>query len=124
MELVLPTAFVEATLGISALLVSAIALIVASFNLQVACWLVLSVLTTWSLKRFVPTRTPPALAETTEARTLTVIPAGKTGRVLYEGNSWRARCDDRESAINADEEVIVVGRRGNTLLVIPEQAIY
>lgn len=123
MELFLPTAFVEATLGVSALVVSAIALVVPSFNLQVAAWLVLSVLATWSLKRFVPKKTPYILADATEARTLTAIPAGKTGRVLYEGNSWQARCEDIESVIGADEQVIVVGRRGNTLLIMPEHSI-
>ena len=123
MELFLPTAFVEATLGVSALIVSAIALVVPQFSIQVGIWMVLSVLTTWGLKRFVPKGTPYVLAESTEARTLTAIPAGKTGRVLYEGNSWQARCEDVEAIIAADEPVIVVGRRGNTLLIMPERSI-
>jgi len=123
MELFLPTAFVEATLGVSALIVSAIALVVQPFSVQVIIWMVLSVLTTWALKRFVPQRTPYTLAESTEARTITAIPAGATGRVLYEGNSWQARCEDTEAAIGADEPVIVVGRKGNTLLIMPEHSI-
>lgn len=123
MELFLPTAFVEATLGISALVVAAIALVVPQFSLQVVIWMVLSVLTTWALKRFVPKRTPYTLAESTEARTLTEIPAGKTGRVLYEGNSWQARCEDAAVAIAADEPVIVVGRQGNTLFIMPEHSL-
>lgn len=124
MELFLPTAFVEATLGISALLVAAIALVFPSFGTQVSIWLVLSVLATWALKRFVPQRTPSTLAEATEARTITAIPAGKTGRVLYEGNSWQARSEDAEAVIGADEQVIVVGRQGNTLLIVPERLIH
>lgn len=124
MELFLPTAFVEATLGISALIVSAIALVVPYFTIQAGLWMVLSVLTTWGLKRFVPRGKPYALADSTEARTLTEIPSGKTGRVLYEGNSWQARCDASEVAIAADEQVIVVGRRGNTLLIMPESSLY
>lgn len=123
MELFLPTLFVEATLGVSALIVAAIALVVPQFGAQVILWLLLSVLTLWLLKRFVPKDTPYALIDSTEARTLTAIPAGKTGRVMYEGNSWQARCEDTQLDVAADQPVIVVGRRGNTLLVIPEQAL-
>lgn len=125
MELFLPTAFVEATLGVSALLVSAIALVIPQFSIQIGIWMVLSVLTTWALKQFVPSqRTPYTLAESTEARTLTAIAPGKTGRVLYEGNSWQARCEDTEALLAADEPVIVVGRKGNTLLIMPEHSIH
>ncbi|MBE7380502.1 MAG: NfeD family protein [Leptolyngbya sp. SIO1E4] len=124
MELVLPTAFIEATLGASALIVAAIALVLPQFSIQIGIWMVLSVLITWGLKRFVPKQTPYVLAESTEARTLTAIPAGKTGRVLYEGNSWQARCDDTDTVIGADEPVIVIGRRGNTLFIMPERSIH
>ncbi len=123
MELFLPTAFIEATLGVSALVVAAIALVLPSFALQVVIWTLLSVMITWSLHRFVPKQTPYILADSTEARTLTAIPAGKTGRVIYEGNSWQAQCEDADMVIGADEPVIVVGRRGNTLLVLPERSI-
>jgi membrane protein implicated in regulation of membrane protease activity len=123
MELFLPTAFVEATLGVSALAVAAIALVIPQFSIQTAIWLVLSVLSTWALKRFVPKRNPYILADSTEARTLTAIAPGKTGRVLYEGNSWQARCEDVEAIIGADEPVIVVGRKGNTLLIMPEHSL-
>ena len=124
MELVLPTAFIEATLGVSALLVAGVALIVPNFTVQVAIWMVLSVLANWALQRFVPKRTPAALADSTEARTLTAIAPGQPGRVLYEGNSWQARCGDQEAAIGADEPVIVIGRQGNTLLIMSEHSIH
>lgn len=124
MELFIPTAFIEATLGVSALAVSAIALMVPQFGLQVGIWMLLSVLATWALKRFVPKQTPHILADSTEARTLTAIAPGQTGRVLYEGNSWQARCEDGDSVIGADEAVIVVGRRGNTLFIMPEHSIH
>ena len=123
MELLLPTAFIEATLGVSALVVSVVALVVPQFSIQVAIWMVLSVLANWALKRFVPKRTPYILADSTEARTLTAIAPGTTGRVIYEGNSWQARCEDLDAAIGADEPVIVVGRQGNTLLIMPEHSI-
>jgi membrane protein implicated in regulation of membrane protease activity len=121
MELFLPTAFVEATLGISALLVSAIALVIPSLSIQIGLWLVLSAVTVWGLRYFVPKRTPYTLAASTEARTLTAIAPGETGRVIYEGNSWQARCEDLGAAIEVNQRVIVVGRRGNTLLVVPEK---
>ncbi|MBF2037366.1 MAG: NfeD family protein [Leptolyngbyaceae cyanobacterium T60_A2020_046] len=124
MELFLPTAFVEATLGVSALLTAVVALFVPQFSLQVGVWMVASVFfTVWGLRRFVPKRTPYTLADATEARTLTAIPPGETGRVIYEGNSWPARCEDRNTVIAANQIVIVVGRQGNTLMVIPENAL-
>ena len=51
--------------------------------------------------------------------TLTAIEPGQTGRVLYEGNSWRAECEDQEITIAASQKVYVVGRKGNTLIVYP-----
>lgn len=125
MELVLPTAFVEAILGVSALIVAALALVVPQVAIQVLLWLVLSVLLTVLTRRFVPTsKATAAIADATEGRTLTEIPAGLSGRVLYEGNSWAARCDDPGLAIAPNEAVYVVGRRGNTLLVMPATAIH
>jgi len=123
MELFLPTAFVESTLGISALVVALVALWISSFSVQVLLWMVLSLVCIMLLRRFVPKRTPYTLAQPTEARTLTLIPPGKTGRVLYDGNSWQARCEDDQCAIAADELVFVVGRQGNTLLVLPDTAL-
>jgi membrane protein implicated in regulation of membrane protease activity len=123
MELFLPTAFVEATLGISALLVSGFALFIPQVSIQVGLWLVFSVLIVIALRRFLPKRTPYTLAASTEARTITSILPGETGRVLYEGNSWQARCEDEQAAIAMHQRVIVIGRQGNTLLVMPEQAL-
>ncbi|MGF1458689.1 MAG: NfeD family protein [Leptolyngbyaceae cyanobacterium] len=123
MELFVPTAFIEATLGVSALVVALVALLLPQFTIQVVIWAVLSVLANWALKRFVPKRTPYTLADSTEARTLTAIAPGQPGRVLYEGNSWQARCEDVDTLIGADEPVIVIGRNGNTLLIMPEHSI-
>lgn len=123
MELFLPTAFVEATLGVSALLVALIALVVPSLTIQIGLWLVFSVATVLGLRRFLPKGTPYTLAESTEARTLTAIAPGETGRVIYEGNSWQARCEDRAVQIAENQTVIVVGRRGNTLLILPDPAL-
>ncbi len=123
MELFLPTGFVESTLGLSAFVVALVALGVPSFSFQIVVWVALSLTFIFLLRRFVPKRTPYSLQESTEARTLTAIAPGQTGRVLYEGNSWQARCDDETITIGADQPVVVVSRKGNTLYVIPESAL-
>lgn len=123
MELFIPTAFVESTLGVSALIVAMVSLVMPLFNVQAALWMVLSLVFILFLKRFVPQRTPPILLDATEARTLTAIAPGEAGRVLYEGNSWQARCDDEAITIGANQEVVVVRRKGNTLYVMPENVI-
>jgi membrane protein implicated in regulation of membrane protease activity len=123
MEVFLPTAFVESTLGVSAFVVALVSLVLPSFNLQIALWAVLSLVCIILLRRFVPKRTPSVLRESTEARTLTPIAPGEAGRVLYEGNSWQARCDDESITISENQPVVVVSRRGNTLYVMPESAL-
>ncbi|MBF2075377.1 MAG: NfeD family protein [Synechococcales cyanobacterium C42_A2020_086] len=124
MEFVLPTAFVELTMGLSAILVAFIAFVVPSFGVQVAIWFGLSLALTLLLRRFLPKRSSSKLIDAHEAQTLTAIPAGQTGRVLYEGNSWQARCEDESLTIAPNQIVYVVGRRGTTLLVLPKSLIY
>jgi membrane protein implicated in regulation of membrane protease activity len=55
-----------------------------------------------------------------EGTTLTEILPGKTGRVLYEGSSWQAKCSDTEIKINAEQKVYILGREGNTLIIASE----
>ena len=125
MELMIPTAFLESALGVSAIVVGLLVMAfpVVAFSWQVALWMVLSLLMFWALRRFSPRRQPPALMDATEARTITSIPPGSSGRVMYEGNSWPACCSDRELAIATNQTVIVIGRQGNTLIVMPESAL-
>jgi membrane protein implicated in regulation of membrane protease activity len=122
MEFIVPTAFVELTMGISAI---AIALLVPTLPLgiQVALWLVLSVLLNVVLKRFLPKQKSRLIEDSHEAHTMTEILPGQTGRVLYEGNSWQARCADEEMAIAPNQKVYVVRRQGTTLIVLPEHSI-
>lgn len=120
-ELVLPTAFVAFMLGLSALLVAAVASFIP-FNLQVLLWMVLSLILVLASRRLVRQRAAFKL-DATEAETLTEIPAGKTGRVLYEGNSWLARCDDQHQTIAPQEKVYVVSRQGTMLIVVPESSL-
>jgi membrane protein implicated in regulation of membrane protease activity len=125
MELMIPTAFLESALGVSAIVVGLLVMLfpAVAFSWQVALWMVLSLLMFWALRRFSPRRQPPAIMDATEARTITSIPAGQSGRVMYEGNSWPACCSDRDVAIATNQTVIVIGRQGNTLIVMPESAI-
>jgi membrane protein implicated in regulation of membrane protease activity len=116
-ELFLPTAFIAFVMGISALMVAALSTVL-SFNLQIALWGVLSIALVMVSRRFVSRRAALKL-DATEAQTLTEILPGETGRVLYEGNSWNAR-SEAEMTIAPNQRVYVVGRKGTTLLVMPD----
>ena len=123
-ELVLPTAFVAAMMGISALIVATIATFLP-LGLQVVIWMGLSLALSLGSRRFV--RYSPrssAILDATEAETLTLISPGKPGRVLYEGNSWAARCGDEAGTIEPQQKVLVVARRGTTLIVMPESILH
>ncbi|MDF5720122.1 MAG: NfeD family protein [Rhizonema sp. PD37] len=122
-ELFLPTAFVAMTLGISALVVALLSGVLGVW-LQVFVWLLLSSTLVVISRRFVklPHRSKLKIRDATTAETLTEIPAGKTGRVLYEGNSWRARCED-DITIAAHERVYITRREGTTLIILPEEGM-
>ncbi|OLP19078.1 hypothetical protein BST81_07655 [Leptolyngbya sp. 'hensonii'] len=123
-ELFLPTAFVAFVMGISALLTALVSLVLPQFGLQVLLFIGLSIVLIWVSRRFIPDRKISRNLDAVEARTLTEIPAGDVGRVIYEGNSWQARCEDERLAIGPNQKVLVVGRRGNTLLVMPEALLH
>ena len=122
-ELILPTAFVAFVMGLSALAVAAISPVVP-FSLQVLLWMGLSLALVLLSRRFVRLQSAATKLDATEAETLTEIAPGKTGRVLYEGNSWAARCEDQAVAIAPSQRVLVVGRRGTTLIVMPENVLH
>lgn len=121
-EVIFPTAFVACVMGISALIVAAVAPFIG-VNWQIALWIGLSLFLVWISRRFVRRSLTRSRLDATEAETLTEITAGATGRVLYEGNSWAACCDDEGLTIAPYQKVYVVGRRGTTLLVIPKQVL-
>ncbi len=124
LEFVIPTAFVELTMGISAIAVAVISPAVPAIGLQVAIWLGLSVLLNLILKRLMPATRPRIIEDSKEAQTLTEILPGQVGRVLYEGNSWQARCADEEVTIAAKQQVHVVERRGTTLIIMPDHLLH
>lgn len=124
-ELVLPTAFVAFMMGISAFIVALISLIFPQLAIQVFLWLAISTAFVLLSRRFLPSpRRTTKIQNATEAETLTEIAPGKEGRVLYEGNSWRARCEDHQSAIAPHQRVYVVRREGTTLIVLPEHLLH
>ena len=120
LELLLPTAFTAFAMGLSALMVALLSTIVRSPLLQVILWMVLSAGLIFFSRRFLPKRKVTSIQDATQAQTITEIPPGETGRVLYEGNSWRARCADDKIALAPNQPVYVVGRQGTTLIVMPE----
>ncbi|WP_427159453.1 NfeD family protein [Aliinostoc sp. HNIBRCY26] len=123
-ELFLPSAFVAFMMGISALIVALLSQFGLALWMQVVAWLLISSLLTALSRRFLqPRRRKSKIQDAVTAETLTEIPAGKTGRVLYEGNSWRALCDDEKIAIASHEKVYVVRREGTTLIVMPENLL-
>jgi len=121
-EVIIPTAFVAGVMGISALVVAMVATILP-LNGQVLLWAGLSALLIWISRRFVRNR-PSRVLDATEAETLTEILPGQVGRVLYEGNSWAARCDDHSLTIAPHQRVYVVGREGTTLRVMPQHLLH
>ena len=125
LELFLPTAFVAVLMGISAFVLALVTWIVPmAFPVQVVLWLSLSTALVFLSRRFLPPPRASKNLEAKEAQTLTEIPAGETGRVLYEGNSWRARCEDEAEAIAPNEKVYIVRREGTTLIVVPKNLLH
>ena len=124
MEAIFPTAFVAFIMGISAILVAVIAPVVPYWSWQVILWLLLSTgLILLSRRWLTPKHSLPLLRDDHEGETLTEISPGQAGRVLYEGNSWQARCEDERMAIPPHQKVYVVRRKGNTLIVLPDTLI-
>jgi membrane protein implicated in regulation of membrane protease activity len=111
-------------MGLSAIIVAIFALSVPNFSAQVALWLLLSVVLTILLRRLVPPSKHRQIEDSREAQTLTEILPGQTGRVLYEGNSWQARCEDDDLTIAPNQRVYVLERRGTTLIVLPANLLH
>lgn len=122
-ELFLPTAFVAFMMGVSALLVRIIAPVLPLY-LEAILWLGLAGGSILLSRKFVSRPAARLLRDSVEAETLIELPAGQTGRVLYEGNSWRARCEDEHQAIAANQKVYVVRREGTTLIVLPASMVH
>jgi membrane protein implicated in regulation of membrane protease activity len=113
------TAFIAEAAGFMAFIIALISVFVPQVSLQVGLWLILSALAVWYSRRLVPQHNL-LLMEAQEGHTLTPISGGNAGRVKFEGQSWRAICQDPNISIEAGVEVIVLEKMGNTLVVVPK----
>ncbi|MBS3026056.1 MAG: NfeD family protein [Dolichospermum sp. DET50] len=121
-ELFLPSAFVSFMMGISALMVGLLSYLgIGNLWIQVAAWLLFSTMLIVFSRRFLqPRRRKSQIQDAVIGETITEILPGQVGRVLYEGNSWRAKCDDHKISLPPQQTVYVVRREGTTLIVIPD----
>jgi len=121
-ELFLPSAFVCFMMGTSALMVGLLSYLgMSNLWIQVAAWLLLSTILIILSRRFLqPRRRKSLIQDAVIGETLTEILPGQVGRVLYEGNSWRAKCDDDKISLPSQQTVYVVRREGTTLIVMPD----
>ena len=120
MEFVFPTAFVSFMMGIAAFLVAIASLFLSQYTVLMGLWLICSTgLVILSRRLFTPKRRASITGDDSEATAIGGIPAGSAGRVLYEGNSWRAKCADETRDIAPNESVYIVGKKGNTLIILP-----
>jgi membrane protein implicated in regulation of membrane protease activity len=124
-ELFLPSAFVSFMMGISALTVGLLSYLgVSNLWIQVAAWLFLSTILIILSRRFLqPRRRKSKIQDAVIGETLTEILPGQIGRVLYEGNSWRAKCGDDTISLPTQQAVYVVRREGTTLIVMPDHLL-
>ncbi len=119
LELFVSTAFTAACMGMSALLVSLLALVLpSSICLQISIWLLGSCGLVAVGYQVNEERISSEIQSSTEAEALTAMMPNQTGRVIYEGSSWRAKCADSKSILLQDK-LYVVGREGNVLIVMP-----
>ena len=119
-ELILPTTFIVFNMGIAAILVGTISAVLPFPNLLIALWVIFSLSGVVLSRRFLTSkRKIENLGDDREGATLTTILPGKTGRVLYEGNSWQAKCADENMEVPQDEAVYILEKQGNTLIVLP-----
>ncbi|MEB3161027.1 MAG: NfeD family protein, partial [Synechocystis sp.] len=109
-EVFVPVGFVAVMMGLSAIATAGFALLVPNFALQAVFWLGLSVVLIAVSRRFVPRRSSSlAIKDASEGEMISELLPGHSGRVLYEGNSWRAECEDPHQAIGVNEKVYIVG---------------
>ncbi|MBD2459759.1 NfeD family protein [Oscillatoria sp. FACHB-1407] len=107
--------------GFAAIITGIAAISVREFSIQLLIWGVLSVSLAIVLRGFVP-RHSKDLGPVTQASVSQTIPPGGVGEVTYEGSYWTARCQISDVAIAVGQIVQVVGRQGNTLIVLPTQS--
>lgn len=117
----LPTLLIAGAMGVGALCVAAVLTIVnVHISIQLLIWVAASALFIWYTRRFTPKGTWNIKDAEFGVTTTEILP-NQMGRVKYEGNSWKARCDDPSTEIGMNEKVYVLRRQGNMLIVMPEE---
>lgn len=106
-------------LGFAAVITAIAALTVTNVSIQFLIWAILAVIMALIMRSMVPAESAAGLEEPQEAEVRITIPRGGVGEVSYEGSFWSARCQVSDVSIAAGETVRVVGRQGNTLVVLP-----
>ncbi len=107
-----------AAIGLAAIITAIAALNVPSLSVQLLVWSLLSISMAVVMRGMVP-RESADLQLNTEAHVSDSIPLGGVGEVAYQGSLWTARCQISDVAIATGQSVYVVGRHGNTLIVLP-----
>lgn len=94
----------------------------ASFQIQIVLWMGLALaIVTWGRPLLQQrTQREEPVRSTTEAKVLMDILPREVGRVIYEGSSWQARCEDQTRTIAIGDKVYVIRQEGTTLIVVPE----
>jgi membrane protein implicated in regulation of membrane protease activity len=105
-------------LGIAAVITAIAAFSIPQLGLQLIIWGILSIALALIFRGLVPGESKDLLPSR-EGRVSVTIPQNGTGEVSYEGSYWTARCQIADLAIVAGQTVHIVGRRGNTLIVLP-----
>jgi len=94
------------------------------FSIEVLYWMGISLALIIWVRPGLIERKKFVIPNATEAKTITEILPGKTGRVIYEGSYWKACCADKKVAIAANQKVSVLRREGNTLIIAPENLFH
>jgi len=110
---------VAGSLGVAALIVAVLAWLQVPSWIQVLVWAVLSPVLLVLARRWIPQKDLREMQESREARAMGRILPGQKGRVVYLGSTWPARCSMPNVAIEDNQDLYVVERQGNTLVVMP-----
>lgn len=121
-EIFLPE-LVAGPVGVAALIMAGLAFLGIPDWIQVVVWLALSIGLIWLGRRMMPHGKVMELEESREARAVSSIPPGGKGRVSYQGSLWNARCSIATLEIPAGQDLYVVERQGNTLIVMPAKLL-
>jgi membrane protein implicated in regulation of membrane protease activity len=116
LEAVIPTSFIALVMGLSALAVAPTTQVLSS-GLQVALWVILSLLLFALSRSFVHPNPPSKSFDATFGETLSEILPGTTGRVQYEGQSWLAQCEDPSLHLAPHQTVRILDRKGTMLII-------